>query len=101
MMKQATHIPDFTSDEEEAEYWDTHSTADIMDEGEAVELDVSELRAKRERRMAKQVCLRFDMGILGRTKNRAKALGVPYQTLIQLWIAERLEVEESRLQKAS
>ena len=37
------------------------------------------------------------MPVLGGVKRRAEKLGVPYQTLMQLWLAERLEIEEAKI----
>lgn len=36
-MKKLKKIPNFKSDEEEAEFWDTHSTADYIDWSKAEE----------------------------------------------------------------
>jgi len=94
-------IPKFSSDEEEAEFWDTHSALEFLDGSEAVELDVSEARKKREQRQTKAISLRISRTVLEGTKSRAAALHVPYQTLIQLWIAERLEKEEATLKSYS
>jgi len=88
-------IPEFKTDEEEAEFWDNHNAAEFIDEDNIVEIDVSGAREKRAKRATQQISLRVSHQVLERTKNRAKTLGVPYQTLIQLWIAERLEREEA------
>ena len=41
MMKKATKIPEFKSEEEEFEFWSTHSALEFMDQGEEVEIDFS------------------------------------------------------------
>ena len=98
-MSERPKIPEFKSLEEEMEYWDTHNGLEFLedDESNVVEIDASGLRQWREERKAQQISLRVSRPILERTRNRAKALGIPYQTLIQLWIAERLEKEEAML----
>ncbi len=89
-------IPEFKSEEEESEFWMTHDAADLMDEGERVEIDASRARAAREKRQAQQISIRVSVPVLSGLKRRAKKLGVPYQTLMQLWLAERLEIEEAK-----
>ncbi|MEW5763297.1 MAG: CopG family antitoxin, partial [Bacillota bacterium] len=43
----------------------------------------------------KQVSIRFDPAILEEIRRVARARGVPYQTLIQLWVAEKLAEQRS------
>jgi predicted DNA binding CopG/RHH family protein len=95
MKTKAKSIPEFKSVDEELEFWDKHSAVDFLDEKDVVEIDASKAREARDKRSTQQISLRFSHQILERTKSRAKTLGVPYQTLIQLWIAERLENEEA------
>lgn len=91
-------VPEFKSEEEEFEFWSTHSFTDFMDEGEEVEFDFSEAREAREKRRSQQISIRISVPVLGGVKRRAEKLGVPYQTLMQLWLAERLEIEEAKAQ---
>jgi len=94
-------VPDFKSEEEEFEFWSTHDAADLMFEGEEVEIDASRARAAREKRQAQQISIRVSKPVLVGVKRRAAKLGVPYQTLMQLWLAERLEIEEAKMQAAA
>lgn len=91
-------VPEFKSLDEEFEFWSTHSALEFMDEGEEVQIDASRAREAREKRQAQQISIRISMSVLGGLKRRAQKLGVPYQTLMQLWLAERLEVEEAKAQ---
>jgi predicted DNA binding CopG/RHH family protein len=91
-------VPEFKSLDEELEFWSTHSALEFMDEGEEVEIDFSEARKAREKRQAQQISLRVSVPVLNGVKRRAQKLGVPYQTLMQLWLAERLEIEETKVQ---
>ena len=95
MKKQAKSIPEFRSIDEELEFWDKHSAVDFIDQDAVVEIDASKAREKRDKRSTQQISLRVSRRVLERTRSRAQALGVPYQTLIQLWLAERLEKEEA------
>lgn len=93
-------VPEFKSIEEESEFWSTHSALDFLDEGEEIEIDASRSREAREKRRSEQISLRVSVPVLGGVKRRAAKLGVPYQTLMQLWLAERLEIEEAKMQAA-
>ena len=87
-------IPEFKSQDEELEFWSKHSALEFIDEGEEVKIDASIARAKRQ---TQQISLRVSSRLLKGVRHRAEALGVPYQTLMQIWLAERLEAEEARL----
>lgn len=94
-------VPEFKSEEEEFEFWSTHDASDLMDEGERVHIDASRAREAREKRQAQQISLRVSVPVLNGIKRRAQKLGVPYQTLMQLWLAERLETEEVKMNAAA
>ena len=94
-------IPEFKSVDEELEFWSTHSALEFMDQGEEVEIDFSGAREKRARRETQQISIRLPKHLLEGTKRRAAKLGVPYQTLMQIWLAERLEAEQARSLKRS
>jgi hypothetical protein len=81
-------IPSFNSIEEEAEWWDTHDSADYDDKVVPVEVTIgldftSVLRVPLEDR---------DISDLGR---RANVLGVGITELARMWIEERLHKEMS------
>lgn len=89
-------IPGFRSEEEEAEFWSTHSTADYLDDTEPAELEVDpELRAKVEARakVKKPVTLRLDAEQIASAKAIAREKGIPYQTLIRMWVVEGIKRE--------
>ncbi len=70
--------------EEIIEFWDTHSTADYEDEMEDVSFEI-DLREE-----VFMVALAPELGnLLGR---EAKARGVTTETLVNLWLAERLKI---------
>lgn len=84
-------LPDFETDEEFAEFFETHSFADYWDEFEDVE-DVS-----LKRPMRKRITIRIFPYVLNNIRAIAKKQGMPYQTLIQQWLAERLSEEQKRI----
>jgi len=75
-------IPEeFSSIDEAAEFWDTHSLADYWDETREVEIEV---RAPRRRRVT------LAPELAAKVAERARREGISVETLINLWIAERL-----------
>ncbi|MEJ7842565.1 MAG: CopG family antitoxin [Rubrobacter sp.] len=86
-------IPDFKSEEEEAEFWATHSLGDeILDKMGPVPED--ELPPVRPR--TRPISLRFDDDTLKRLRLLAEKKHKGYQTLLKEFVAERLYEEEKR-----
>ena len=78
---QLTPISKARTPEEIAEFWDSHSLADYWDETHEVEFEV---RAKRRRRIT------LDPEVYSELEAEARARGVLPETLVNLWLAERL-----------
>ena len=68
--------------EEIADYWDSHSLADHWDETEEVRVEV---RAERRRRIT------LAPEVYAKIEAQARRLGVLPETLVNLWLAERLQ----------
>lgn len=68
--------------DEIAEFWDTHSLADYWDQTEEVEFEV---RAMRRRRVT------LAPEIYSRVEAQARLRGILPETLVNLWLAERLQ----------
>jgi hypothetical protein len=68
--------------DEIADSWDTHSVADYWDQTEEAEFDV---RPKRRRRVT------LTPETYARVEAQARLRGVLPETLVNLWLAERLE----------
>lgn len=76
-------IPEeFESIEAAAQFWDTHSLADYLDQTHEVEIEVA---ARRRRRVV------IDPTVWEQVVVRARARGVLPETLINLWLAERAQ----------
>jgi len=93
-------IPEFATEEEAAEFFDSYSFAEAMERGvlepleEPVELD-PELAAKiRERAQTKRVTLRLRVSQIEAAKEIARKKDIPYQTLIRSWVAEAIRREQ-------
>lgn len=76
-------IPEFSSYEEEANFWDNFDTAELMEEGgEWFHFDVGEPRAVR---------IAIVPEIARQLRERARARGISLETLVNVWLLERLE----------
>lgn len=92
----AKKIPEFRSEEEEARFWDEHDSTEFIENFEPVDISVSpELEEKilKERELKKPVTLRLAPYQIDAVKKIAIKKGLPYQTLIRMWIKERIKTE--------
>ena len=91
-------IPHFDSLEEESEFWDNVDTTDFIDWNEPpIELVFGGRMAERVaeiERQKKSISMRMEVGMLNRLRRIARRRSIGYQTLMRMWIAERLEQEE-------
>jgi len=78
-------IPDFKSLEEAADYWDTHSFADHIEETEPIEIEVC--LAKR------RILLEIDQELSEKIKKIARKKKQSYGRLINSWIREKIMQE--------
>lgn len=81
-------LPEFKTDDEFFEFVETHDTADYWDEFE----DVENVKVKRPKKKA--ITIRLYPYLIAETKRFAAKYGMPYQTLIGQWLAERLSQEK-------
>jgi len=77
------HIPEFASIEEEAAFWDTHSTADY-------ETEFTPVRVRFGKRLSSGVTIRLDPDTLKQLRTMAQEKGIGPTTLIRMWVLERL-----------
>ena len=68
--------------EEIADFWDTHSLADYWDQTHEVDFEV---RAQRRRRVT------LAPEVYAKIEAKARESGVQPETLVNLWLAERLQ----------
>ena len=83
---QLTSISKARTLEEIADFWDTHSLADYWDQTCEVEFEV---RAKRRRRVT------LDPEVYAQVEGQARARGILPETLVNLWLSERLVGEKA------
>lgn len=85
-------LPKFTSEQEEAAFWDNHDSTEFLDETEAVQVTFIDARKPK-----KQISLRMDQAIIDQLKIVASSKGLGYQTMIRMWVMERLSQEKHPL----
>ncbi len=89
MSKNKTHqlssISKAKSLEEIAEFWDTHSLDDFWDQTHEVQIEVRALRRRR---------VTLDPEVYEKVEAQALTRGVSPETLVNLWIVERLQDAE-------
>ncbi len=83
-------IPLFTSEQEAADWFATHDTADYMEDLEEIK---EHIPVRRTRFPEKPVGLRLRADQLQAIKQVAKRKGIPYETLIRSWLLEKLHQE--------
>lgn len=98
-------IPRFTSDNEAADYFETHSVADVWNQlPEAKPAKVSKALKKSilERHAARKspISIRLGPDQIAAAKKIAAAKSVGYQTQLRMWIAEGIKREASAAQKS-
>ncbi len=79
---QLTGISKARTLEEVADFWDTHSLADYWDQTHEVEFEV---RARRRRRIT------LVPKIYAQVEIQARERGILPETLVNLWLVERLQ----------
>lgn len=78
-------IPDFRSLEEAADYWDTHSFADHLEDTEPVEIEVCLAR--------RRILLEIDHDLSEKLKKIAQKKRQSYDKLINSWVREKIMQE--------
>lgn len=88
MNKASKTIPEFKNEDEEREFWAKHDLTDYLDYFQPVKLDVSELKPS-----SKSITIRLPESLLEALKNIAHKRDVPYQSLMKIFLAERVKKE--------
>jgi predicted DNA binding CopG/RHH family protein len=100
MPKQRSHqrkpIPSFRSEREEREFWETHDTTDYVDwsKGRIV-------RFRNLKPTTTTISLRLPTPLLADLKALANKRDVPYQSLLKVFVAERVAAEQRLPSKRS
>ena len=85
MKKQLKTLPRFTSEEEERKFWEQNDSPDYLDWSKAQKAILPNLKPT-----TKTISLRLPQHLLDSIKSAAHARDVPYQSLIKVWLQEKL-----------
>lgn len=88
MKKNKKTLPEFRTEEEERKFWETHDFTDYLESFQPVNLDLSELRPS-----TKSVTIRLPESLLSALKKLAHERDIPYQSLMKIFLAERVKKE--------
>ncbi len=84
-------IPHFSSEDEEREFWATHDSAEYLDWSKA-ERNPTFSRLKPSTRT---VSIRLPESMIAALKTLANKRDVPYQSLVKIFLAEKIREETS------
>lgn len=85
MRKQLKAVPKFSSEAEERAFWETHDSTGYLDWTKAQRMVLANLKPT-----IKTISLRLPQHLLDSIKAAANARDVPYQSLIKVWLQEKL-----------
>jgi len=88
-MSKSKKMPEFQTEAEEREFWQTHDSSDYVDWSKAKPASFPNLKPS-----TKTISLRLPVALLDRIKIEANKRDMPYQSLIKAWLA--YDVSESR-----
>ena len=86
MNKKRKPIPAFKSEAEERAFWETHDSSDYVDWSNAGRVRFPNLKPSN-----KAISLRLPVDLLERIKVMANKQDVPYQSLIKIWLSEKVD----------
>ena len=86
MRKKLKSVPVFASEGEERQFWETHDSSDYLDWSKAGRVRLPNLKPT-----TKSISLRLPVALLEQIKIAANRKDVPYQSLIKIWLAEKID----------
>ena len=81
-------IPEFKNEDAEREFWATHDSTEYIDWKKAERVTLPNLKPS-----VKKISLRLPESMLEELKLLANKKDVPYQSLLKIFLAERIEKE--------
>ena len=91
MPKKKLQIPEFESEEQEREFWAGHDSSDYVNWSQARKITFPDLKPS-----TTTISLRLPASMLRELKLLANKRDVPYQSLLKIFLAERIEQELRR-----
>jgi uncharacterized DUF497 family protein/predicted DNA binding CopG/RHH family protein len=85
MPKKRRPIPEFASEAEEREFWESRDSTEFVDWSRA-----KSIRLPRLKPSTQAISLRLPVSLLERIRIEANKRDVPYQSLIKIWLSEKV-----------
>jgi predicted DNA binding CopG/RHH family protein len=84
-MKKPKPLPSFKTEAEERKFWETHDSTDYVDWSKAERVRLPNLKPS-----TTAISIRLPLALLEQIKIAANKRDVPYQSLIKMWLAEKV-----------
>jgi predicted DNA binding CopG/RHH family protein len=94
MKKWDNRIPQFKNEDEEREFWATHSPLDYFDQKNAKRVVFPKLKPS-----LKSISIRLPEDMLEELKVLANKKDVPYQSLAKIFLARQIALERDRAKR--
>lgn len=88
MIKKLKNVPQFETEDEERVFWSTHDSTEYIDWSKAENTIFPNLKPS-----TKSISLRLPEFLLARIKQLANKQDVPYQSLMKMFLSERVDQE--------
>jgi predicted DNA binding CopG/RHH family protein len=88
MSKTPEPVPAFRDEAEERAFWETHDSTRYVDWSTAQRVRFPNLKPS-----TKSISLRLPADLLDQIKIAANKRDVPYQSLIKIWLAEKVDAD--------
>jgi predicted DNA binding CopG/RHH family protein len=85
MSKQLKSVPKFVNEADERAFWETHDSTEYLDWSAVQRVVLPNLKPT-----TKTISLRLPQHLLDSLKAAANSRDVPYQSLIKVWLQEKL-----------
>jgi predicted DNA binding CopG/RHH family protein len=84
-MSKLKPIPSFKNEAQERKFWETHDSTNYVDWNKAQRARFPNLKPS-----TTAISIRLPQGLLEQIKIAANKRDVPYQSLIKMWLAEKV-----------
>ncbi len=84
-MSKLKPVPTFKNEAEERKFWETHDSTDYVDWSKATRARFPNLKPSTQ-----AISIRLPVSLLEQIKIAANKRDVPYQSLIKMWLAEKV-----------
>jgi predicted DNA binding CopG/RHH family protein len=91
MKKKIRPVPKFKKEQDEREYWHTHDTTDYFDYSQSKRVEIEFDRGVEA--PVRSISLRLPREMLNELKVLANKKDIPYQSLIKVYLAEKIAEE--------